>query len=98
MTGLLNAGMIRLFVFVVVGVVVATLMFAALVARAQDATVTMRRTALVQWRSSVRRAQRVTGVEISLEGVDAGDFTIEGGGAEVQEQPRLRESDGQDAR
>ena len=49
LTGLLNAGVTRIFVVVVA--VVASLMFAALVARAQDVAISYVRTALVQWRS-----------------------------------------------
>ena len=85
MTGLLNAAMIRL--FVVVGVVVATLMFAALVARAQDATVDYAENgtgAVAFFSATSPEGDRV---EISLEGVDAGDFTIEGGVLRFKSSP-----------
>ena len=85
LTGLLNAGVTRIFVVVVA--VVASLMFAALVARAQDATIPHPEngTGPVAFLSAT--SPEGDEVEVSLEGVDAGDFTIGGGVLRFKSSP-----------
>ena len=87
LTGLLNAGMKRLFVFVVVAAVVATLMFAAHVARAQDETISYAEKGTGAVARFSATSPEGGQVEFSLEGVDAGDFTIEGGVLRFRSSP-----------
>ena len=88
LTGLLNAGVTRIFVVVVA--VVASLMFAALVARAQDASIDYGEngTGVVAFFSAT--SPEGDDVEVSLEGVDAGDFTIGGGVLRFKSSPTSR--------
>ena len=72
LTGLLNAGVTRIFVVVVA--VVASLMFAALVARAQDATIPHAENGTGPVAFFSATSPEGDDVEVSLEGVDAGDF------------------------
>ena len=85
LTGLLNAGVTRIFVVVVA--VAASLMFAALVARAQDASIDYGEngTGVVAFFSAT--SPEGDDVEVSLEGVDAGDFTIGGGVLRFKSSP-----------
>ena len=85
LTGLLNAGVIRIFVVVVA--VVAGLMFAALVARAQDAAISYGEngTGAVAFLSAT--SPEGDEVDVSLEGVDAGNFTNEGGVLRFKSSP-----------
>ena len=83
--GLLNAGVTRIFVVVVA--MVASLMFAALVARAQDESISYAEngTGVVAFFSAT--SPEGDDVEVSLEGVDAGDFTIGGGVLRFKSSP-----------
>ena len=85
LTGLLNAGVTRIFVVVVA--VVASLMFAALVARAQDAAILYGEngTGAVAFFSATSPEGDEVGV--SLEGVDGGDFRIDGGALRFKSSP-----------
>ena len=85
LTGLLNAGVTRIFVVVVA--VVASLMFAALVARAQDESIDYGEngTGVVAFFSTT--SPEGDEFEVSLEGVDAGDFTIGGGVLRFKSSP-----------
>ena len=85
LTGLLNAGVIRIFVVVVA--MVASLMFAALVARAQDAAISYGEngTDAVAFLSAT--SPEGDEVDVSLEGVDAGAFTIGGGVLRFKSSP-----------
>ena len=95
LTGLLNAGVTRIFIVVVA--VMASLMFAALVARAQDAAISYGEngTGVVAFFSAT--SPEGDDVEVSLEGVDAGDFTIGGGVLRFKSSPdfeRATDDDG----
>ena len=85
LTGLLNAGVTRIFVVVVA--VVASLMFAALVARAQDATIPHAENGTGSVAFFSATSPEGDDVEVSLEGVDAGDFTIGGGVLRFKSSP-----------
>ena len=85
LTGLLNAGVTRIFVVVVA--VVASLMFAALVARAQDATIPHAENGTGPVAFFSATSPEGDDVEVSLEGVDAGDFTIGGGVLRFKSSP-----------
>ena len=85
LTRLLNAGMAR--IFVVVAAVAAALMFSALVARAQDATISYAENATAPVAFFSATSPEGDEVEVSLEGVDAGDFTIGGGVLRFKSSP-----------
>ena len=85
LTGLLNAGVTRIFVVVVA--VVASLMFAALAARAQDATIPHAENGTGPVAFFSATSPEGDDVEVSLEGVDAGDFTIDGGVLRFKSSP-----------
>ena len=85
LTRFLDAGMARIFVVVVA--VAAALVFSALVARAQDASISYAEKGTDPVAFFSATSPEGDEVEVSLEGVDAGDFTIGGGVLRFKSSP-----------